>query len=124
MNTLINIVPTMLTFGGLTLVRNPGVLAQSTPVSQKCLKSHTCAVSKGLNAIPWMADPWSCKCPIESWPLCKQRVQRGCIPAFSWIRTSSLDPWGVLAAWALHHKESNHGLGKSLNEKLGFQIIS
>ncbi|XP_041877014.1 two pore calcium channel protein 1-like isoform X9 [Corvus kubaryi] len=33
MNTLINIVPTMLTFGGLTL---------------------------GINAIPWMAGPWNC----------------------------------------------------------------
>ncbi|XP_048153977.1 two pore calcium channel protein 1-like isoform X6 [Corvus hawaiiensis] len=37
MNTLINIVPTMLTFGGLTLVRNPGVSVQSTPVSRKCV---------------------------------------------------------------------------------------
>ncbi|XP_010215485.1 PREDICTED: two pore calcium channel protein 1-like [Tinamus guttatus] len=35
MNTLINIVPTMLTFGGLTLVRYPSVLAQSTPVLQE-----------------------------------------------------------------------------------------
>lgn len=41
MNTLINIVPTMLTFGGLTLVRNPGILAQSTPVLQECVLSLT-----------------------------------------------------------------------------------
>lgn len=39
MNTLINIVPTMLTFGGLTLVRNPRVVAQSAPVLQDCLVS-------------------------------------------------------------------------------------
>lgn len=39
MNTLINIVPTMLTFGGLTLVRNPGILAKSIPVSQECILS-------------------------------------------------------------------------------------
>lgn len=34
MNTLINIVPTMLTFGGLTLVRKAGALAQSIQFSR------------------------------------------------------------------------------------------
>lgn len=37
MNTLINIVPTMLTFGGLTLVRKPGILAQSIQFSRDVL---------------------------------------------------------------------------------------
>lgn len=47
MNTLINIVPTMLTFGGLTLVRNPGILAQSIPVLQECVfKSLTCGLQE------------------------------------------------------------------------------
>lgn len=39
-----------------------------------CHKTHADAVSKGINAIPWMAGPWNCKYPFEPWPLCKQRA--------------------------------------------------
>lgn len=53
---------------------------------------------------------------------CASKGCRGA--AFLLFPGSSLDPWGVPAAWALHPKESNNGLGKRLNEKPGFRVIS